>query len=104
MPRFAPGLALVFACSGAPTATTGPPGKSLHRDAPNVARRVPGLFSYSANLVSDRTARVFVQRADGSAPREVYRDPTSGAAIDMTADGRHIRFSQFRAQNERVCS
>jgi len=77
------------------------PGESLHRDAPNVARGVPGLFSYSANLVSDRTARVFVQRADGS-PREVYRDPTSGTAIDMTPDGRHILFSQFRAQNERV--
>ena len=78
------------------------PGETLHRDPANVARRVPGLFSYSANLVSERTARVFVQRADGSPAREVFRDPNSGTAIDMTPDGRHILFSQFRAQNERV--
>ncbi|HTE54731.1 MAG TPA: prolyl oligopeptidase family serine peptidase, partial [Kofleriaceae bacterium] len=90
------------AIDGGDSARVLTPGESLHRDAPNVARGVPGLFSYSANLVSDRTARVFVQRADGTPPREVYRDPRSGTAIDMTPDGRHILFSQFRSQNEQV--
>jgi dipeptidyl aminopeptidase/acylaminoacyl peptidase len=78
------------------------PGETLHRNWPAVARGVPGLFAYSANAVTDPAAKIFVQRADGSAPKEIHRDPQSGFVEDIAPDGRHVLFVQFRGQNDRT--
>jgi len=78
------------------------PGESMHRDFPHVARRVPGLFAYSAHVATDRTAHVYLQRADGSPPREVYHDTFSGNVQDVSPDGRRLLYERFISHSDAV--
>ena len=78
------------------------PGESMHRDFPHVALRVPGLFAYSAHVATDRTARIFLQRADGSPPREVYHDGFAGSVQDLSPDGKRVLYERFIAESDRV--
>lgn len=87
---------------GSRAATNLTPDEVLHRDPPSVARAVEGLFAYSAHATSDRTSRVLVQRADGTAPTEIYRDPQSGEVVDFAPDGKHVLFAQIHSENEQV--
>src|SRR5262249_49562151 len=68
------------------------PGEKLHRDPPYVARGKPDLFGYSAHATSDEKTRVFLQRIDGSPPREIYADPRGGYLADLSADGAQALF------------
>ncbi len=77
------------------------PGETLHRDPPAVGARAGAVMAYSAHSTTDRTARVFLQGTDGSAPREIYRDPRSGHVVDMSPDGRHVLYERFISENER---
>jgi len=78
------------------------PGESMHRDFPHVAVRVPGLFAYSAHVATDRSAHIFLQRADGSPPREIYHDASSGWVQDLSPDGKRVLFQRFIAESDRV--
>src|SRR5262249_28225255 len=69
---------------------------------PHVALRVPGLFAYSAHVATDRSAHVYLQRTDGSPPREIHNDDHRGDVQDLSPDGKRILYQRFLSENDRV--
>jgi dipeptidyl aminopeptidase/acylaminoacyl peptidase len=87
---------------GTTVATNLTPDEVLHRDPPSVARAVQGLFAYSAHATSNTMTQVLIQKADGTAPKEIYRNPQSGEVVDFAPDGKHVLFAQIHSENEQV--
>ena len=64
------------------------PGDSLDRDPPLVPTGAADTFVYSARSVKEKTARVYVQKLDGSVPKLAYTDPSTSFLTSVSPDGK----------------
>jgi dipeptidyl aminopeptidase/acylaminoacyl peptidase len=78
------------------------PGEKLHRDPPRVARDEPSLFAYAAHAPSSERTRLFVQRLDGSAPREFFADDRGGSLADLSPDGTRALYERRNSHQDVV--
>jgi dipeptidyl aminopeptidase/acylaminoacyl peptidase len=78
------------------------PGEPMHRDEPVLPRKRPLTMFYSASRTTSPSSKLFIQSVAGGGPKLIYTNPNPGGLADVTSDGAHALFIDYRSNDDVV--
>src|SRR5262249_29153801 len=81
------------------------PDEPMHRGEPIEPRSKPGTILYSAARTSAPTSYLYALdlaagKGGDAKPKLVYTQAMPGGLVDVTADGTHVLFAEFHADDD----